>query len=701
MLRKLVEGEGKKWDMYLPYLLFAYREVPQSSTGFSPFELLYGREVRGPLDVLRETWVAGEKNKESVVSHVLEMRERLKEMAQIVRENVEKEQSRQKFWYDKGARSRVFSSGDLVLVLLPTSSNKLLAQWQGPYQVKERKGDVNYLVDMHDKKKRFRIFHINMLKEYQVRHEEGAVCFGEEGERAELEALLQKYADAFSDTPGKTHLVEHYIETEQTRPVKVPPYRIPHAYRKLFEGELQEMLKHKIIEPSTSEWAAPILPIKKKDGTWRFCVDFRRLNSLSRLDAYPMPRVDELIDRLGQERFISTIDLTRGYWQIPIATKDREKTAFTTPYGLFHFMVLPFGLNGAPACFQRLMDRILKGCEDFAAAYLDDVVIYSISWQEHLRQLEEVLSRIRRAGLTIKASKCQMGMEECLYLGHTVGSGVVRPEVDKLEAVRLFPVPKTKRQVRTFLGLTGYYRKFIPDYASISAALSDLTKKSAPNTLHWTEPCQKAFDTLRERLCSSPVLRCPDLAAQFVLQTDASERGAVSSGVVSYIVYVNITTGEASPDGFDAVSVQNVGSTYIIVSRDVPAHSNGILINFSLYCNGALVGVLPLTVISYNTTGLLPFTLYMYMSSSHAHRHCTPVGMWCWASSVLQPACPVHCDSNLLSMRTALLGDPLILSRTLMTLSSAYLLIRSLTLTSPLAPPRTPCAFFSHNSPLC
>ena len=551
MLRKLVEGEGKKWDMYLPYLLFAYREVPQSSTGFSPFELLYGREVRGPLDVLRETWVAGEKNKESVVSHVLEMRERLKEMAQIVRENVEKEQSRQKFWYDKGARSRVFSSGDLVLVLLPTSSNKLLAQWQGPYQVKERKGDVNYLVDMHDKKKRFRIFHINTLKEYQVRHEEGAVCFGEEGEvekeipawdeavpgrvkfgvqlnaeqRAELEALLQKYADAFSDTPGKTHLVEHYIETEQTRPVKVPPYRIPHAYRKLFEGELQEMLKHKIIEPSTSEWAAPILPIKKKDGTWRFCVDFRRLNSLSRLDAYPMPRVDELIDRLGQARFISTIDLTRGYWQIPIVTKDREKTAFTTPYGLFHFMVLPFGLNGAPACFQRLMDRILKGCEDFAAAYLDDVVIYSISWQEHLRQLEEVLSRIRRAGLTIKASKCQMGMEECLYLGHTVGSGVVRPEVDKLEAVRLFPVPKTKRQVRTFLGLTGYYRKFIPDYASISAALSDLTKKSAPNTLHWTEPCQKAFDTLRERLCSSPVLRCPDLAAQFVLQTDASERG--------------------------------------------------------------------------------------------------------------------------------------------------------------------------------
>ena len=169
------------------------------------------------------------------------------------------------------------------------------------------------------------------------------MCFGEEGEvekeipawdeavpgrvkfgvqlnaeqRAELEALLQKYADAFSDTPGKTHLVEHYIETVQTRPVKVPPYRIPHAYRKLFEGELQEMLKHKIIEPSTSEWAAPILPIKKKDGTWRFCVDFRRLNSLSRLDAYPMPRVDELIDRLGQRDSSVRLTLLEGIGRYP------------------------------------------------------------------------------------------------------------------------------------------------------------------------------------------------------------------------------------------------------------------------------------------------------------------------------------------------------------------------------------------------
>ncbi|KAL5474651.1 hypothetical protein EMCRGX_G026633 [Ephydatia muelleri] len=191
----------------------------------------------------------------------------------------------------------------------------------------------------------------------------------------------------------------------------------------------------------------------------------------------------------------------------------------------------------------------------------------------------------------------------------------------------------------------------------------------------------------------------------FYVTMDTVHAAAITAAIVPLLTMKHMSYPLLNaPDGFDAVSVQNVGSTYIIVSWDLPTDSNGILINFSLYCNGALAGVLPLTVISYNTTGLLPFTLYMYMSSSHARRHCTLVGTRCWASSVLQPACPdapVHCDSNLLSMRrTALLGDPMILSWTLMTLSSPYLLIRSLTLTSPLAP-RTPCASFSYNSPLC
>ena len=178
--------------------------------------------------------------------------------------------------------------------------------------------------------------------------------------------------DVFSNKPGRTDILQHHIETRESRPVRLPPYRLPHAYRDTVEKELKEMEACGIIEPSFSEWASPVVLIKKKDGTLRLCVDYRRLNAVSGIEAYPMPRIDDLI-----ARFISTIDLTRGYWQMPVAAEDQHKTAFVTPFGLFQFKVLPFGLSGAPASFQRLMDRLINSYQDVSAAYLDDLVIFS------------------------------------------------------------------------------------------------------------------------------------------------------------------------------------------------------------------------------------------------------------------------------------------------------------------------------------
>ena len=171
---------------------------------------------------------------------------------------------------------------------------------------------------------------------------------------------------------------------------------------------------------------------------------------MSETDAYPMPRIDELIDRLGKSCFISTIDLTWGYWQVPVVEEDRHKTAFITPYGLYQFNVMPFGLQGVPATFQRLMNQVLQGQESFAAAYLDDVIIYSKTWGEHLKHMEEVWQRLKEAGLTVKLRKCQFGMAHCVYLGHVVGSGVVRPEPMKVRAVNVFPVPRTKKECECF-----------------------------------------------------------------------------------------------------------------------------------------------------------------------------------------------------------------------------------------------------------
>ena len=285
------------------------------------------------------------------------------------------------------------------------------------------------------------------------------------------------------------------------------------------------MLDHGIIEPSSSEWSSPIVLVKKKDGSLRLCVDYRRLNAVSEADPYPMPRIDDLIDNLGGAKFISTLDLTRGYWQVPVSKECQPKTAFVTPFGLYQFTVMPFGLQGAPATFQRLMDRVIQGLGEYSAAYLDDLIVFSHSWTEHLSHLRSVFERLRAAGLTAKAKKCQLGMSQCVYLGHIVGNGQVSPETSKLEAVCSFDIPKTKKQVRVFLGLTRYYRRFIPNYSSIAAPLTDLTKNTEPNTVKWTEGCEGSFQKLKECLCKAPILYSPNFTKPFILQTDASDRG--------------------------------------------------------------------------------------------------------------------------------------------------------------------------------
>lgn len=190
--------------------------------------------------------------------------------------------------------------------------------------------------------------------------------------------------------------------------------------------------------------------IPKPDGSLRFCNDFRKLNEVSKFDAYPMPRVDELIERLGHARYFSTLDLTKGYWQVPLTDRAKEKTAFATPDGLFQYVCLPFGLHGAPATFQRLMDIILKPHRQYASAYLDDIIIFSYDWESHLAKVQAVLNSLRKAGLTANPKKCSLGLEEARYLGYIIGRGVIKPQVNKIEAIQGWPRPSTTKQVRAF-----------------------------------------------------------------------------------------------------------------------------------------------------------------------------------------------------------------------------------------------------------
>ena len=340
----------------------------------------------------------------------------------------------------------------------------------------------------------------------------------------QLMALLREYRETMNMDPGRTSLAEQSIDTGSASPVRHPPYRVPYAYKDAMEQELSGMLEAGIVEPSSSEWAAPIVLVKKKDGTLCFCVDYQRLNAVS-CPLYPMPRIDELLDRFGKAKFLTTLDLARGYWQVPMSWSSKEKTAFITLQGLFQFTAMPFGLQGAPATFQRMMNQLLRGMGDYAAAYLDDLIVFTTSWEGHLQHLRSVLWRLQEAGLTAKPSQCQFAMQQCVYLGHTMGGGQVRPETSKIAAVSEWKVAQTKKLFRAFLGLTGYYRKFISGYATIAVPLTDLTKKFAPQRVQWTEACGEAFQKQKLALCTKPILYCPTMDKQFTVQTDALDQG--------------------------------------------------------------------------------------------------------------------------------------------------------------------------------
>ncbi len=527
------------------------REVPQASTGFSPFELLYGRQPRGVLDVLRETWEEGPSESKNEIQHVLDLRTKLHTLGQLSMENLLQAQDKQSRLYNRGTRLRKFAPGDKVLVLLPTSSSKLLAKWQGPFEVTRRVGDLNYEVVRTDRSGARQIYHLNLLKKWsEVEPVMLATAVSGEDDLgpeviAKIQSLtlapggdhlspsqltdvarLQKdFADVFSPRPGRTSLIQHHIETEPGVVVRSRPYRLPEHKKKVFQSELEAMLEMGVIEESHSDWASPIVLVPKTDGSVRFCVDYRKVNAVSKFDAYPMPRVDELLDRLGTARFYSTLDLTKGYWQIPLSPLSKEKSAFTTPFGLHQFITLPFGLFGAPATFQRLMDKILRPHTAYAAAYLDDIIIYSQDWQRHMVHLREVLRALRGAGLTANPKKCAIGRVEVRYLGFHLGHRQVRPQIDKTAAIAACPRPKTKKEVRQFLGLAGYYRRFIPDYSELTSPLTDLTKKEVPDTVPWTEQCQQAFTQVKAALCGGPLLHSPDFSLPFLLQTDASDRG--------------------------------------------------------------------------------------------------------------------------------------------------------------------------------
>ena len=347
------------------------------------------------------------------------------------------------------------------------------------------------------------------------------------GEKDHFFQLLLEYGDvlAFSTSDlGRTSKLRHHINTGQAPPIRQPVRRVPPHRRGEVRELLDQMLDKGVIEPSASPWASPIVLVQKKDGSTRFCVDYRKVNDVTRKDAYPLPRIDATLDTLHGSQWFSTMDLVSGYWQVEVDQADREKTAFCTTEGLFQFRVMPFGLCNAPATFQRLMDLVLAGLQwRECLVYLDDVIILGRDFEEHLNNIRSVLQRLRDAGLRLKPSKCSFFQQQVKYLGHIISQDGISTDPDKTNRVREWPPPSSKREVQQFLGLASYYRRFVKNFAHIAQPLHRLTQRTASFT--WTHPCQEAFNELRKRLCSAPILAYPDFSRQFILDTDASDVG--------------------------------------------------------------------------------------------------------------------------------------------------------------------------------
>ena len=339
--------------------------------------------------------------------------------------------------------------------------------------------------------------------------------------------LLVSYADVIAESPtdlGQTDCLQHSIDTGDTPPIRQPVRRLPPQRRSEVQQLLQGMLQSGVIEPSRSPWASPIVLVKKKDGSTRFCVDYRKVNGVTRRDAYPLPRIDATLDTLSGSEWFSTLDLISGYWQVQIEESDRQKNAFCTTEGLFQFRVMPFGLCNAPATFQRLMDLVLSGLQwAQCLVYLDDIIILGRTFEEHIQNIRLVLQRLREAGLKIKPSKCTFFQQKVCYLGHVISREGIAPDSSKTDKVASWPTPLSTKEVQQFLGFSSYYRRFVQNYATIAKPLHRLTER--PNKFVWTTECQTAFDELRSRLVSPPILAHPDFSRPFILDTDASDIG--------------------------------------------------------------------------------------------------------------------------------------------------------------------------------
>lgn len=342
--------------------------------------------------------------------------------------------------------------------------------------------------------------------------------------REDVERLVMRNNDVFAISDlelGRTSTVEMEIDTGDNSPIKLRPYRTPLQSREIVEKAVNDMLASKVIERGHSEWSCPVVLVTKKDGSVRFCCDYRKLNAVTKSTTYPLPNIDDILSTMTGANYFTTLDCRSGYWAIPLSEDAKKKSTFSCHLGSFKWNVMPFGLKNAPSKFMQLMDIVLHDMRNYCSCFIDDIVVYSKTFEEHIMHLQTVFDRLRQHKLKLKMQKCHFVQAETEYLGFIITNKGIKPNPEKVQAIRNLQPPVNVRQTRGFLGMINFYRRYVPNFSEIARPIIDLTKKYS--RFKWTDECQRAFDFLKESLGAVPLLAFPDRTKPYILYTDSSD----------------------------------------------------------------------------------------------------------------------------------------------------------------------------------
>ena len=456
MIRSYWFDTEKDWDEGIHLLLFAVRESVQESLGFSPFELVFGHSVRGPLKLLKEKFLSNDETPLNLLQYVSDFRNRLSRACEVARFNLKMSQGKMKARYDNHVIDRKFEPGDKVLALLPIPGRPLQARYFGPYTTDKKISDLNYIINTPGRRKNKQICHVNILKQYFdrdssiskpitvvntvpqesnvfepkvnsdfidksdpgpsklensdiLRNLNNKLSHLEPSQQEELKQLIHEYEHLFPDIPTRTDKIYHDIIVEDSKPIKQHPYRMNPLKQKYLQDEVKYLLENDFIEPSQSNYSSPCILVPKSNGTYRMCTDYRKVNSVTKTDSFPIPRIDDCIDKVGNSKYVTKFDLLKGFWQVPLTDRVKEVSAFATPDGLYQYKVMPFGMKNSPATFRRLLNNVICGL-DGCDAYIDDVIIYSDSWSDHLQRIRKFFDRLSKAKLTVNLAKTDFVM---------------------------------------------------------------------------------------------------------------------------------------------------------------------------------------------------------------------------------------------------------------------------------------------------